>query len=164
MPVVSDRTFRWSRLFFIAALFIVGISCVGIGGYLIRLNAEFASNDVGRVSAIVDQISETHGRYGLSYEVLFHYSLGQETFYSGARVIKQSGDKLSGGGPVPVKFLINSPQICRIDLSAEDSDRERLTGGYFFIVVVGLTLLSALVNHRRLSRTEKEQWSVHSLE
>lgn len=150
MAVVSDRTLFSSGLFFIAITLVLSVGSLGTGGYLAYINFKFASHDVERVFAVVDQVDEHYGRYGLSYKILFHYSIQHENFYAGSHAVKETGDGLRKGGLVPVKYLINSPQTCRIDLPAEDSDLERTSGVFLFLgILLGLVCTAIVGIHRR---------------
>jgi hypothetical protein len=111
----------------------IGIAVMVLGAYTLLLdidslhvNQQFTgptTKVIGTVEALYPSRPRFPSRYNPN--IAYSYPIGSVAFHTVAPVCEEVFDGLHVGGPLPVKYLPENPTINRIDLPAENMERQK---------------------------------------
>ena len=122
----------------------IGIAVMALGAFsffltarLVCLNRQFDGQTI-RVMGSVEAIYPSTPRFPFKYNpnIAYRYPVGAAEIYIVAPVSEEVFDGFRVGDPLPIKYLLGSPTVSRIDLPALNAQRRQ--------AVYGMTSLAIL--------------------
>jgi hypothetical protein len=142
----------------------IGIAVMALGVFtfvlavnLYHLNRQFA----GPTTKVIGSVEALYParRLGNNPRVAYRYRVGTVEIHTGTPVSKGIFDGLYVGEPLPVKFLPGNPLTNRIDLPAENAEREEtpywMTAISIFLVCAGAYVFRKACRDMKLGKTHK---------
>ena len=134
---------RWARRYtprdvraFGAAIFAMGLYCIGLGMFASHRNWQF-ENQSREARGSVERLYWSSGRSG-GPRVAYTYLVGPVGVSTECPVLATTWNDLRVGESIPVKFLISFPEINRIDLAAENQSWSNFPRTSFWMAILFL--------------------------